>query len=151
MTRCLARRSQKAESSAVVVIRSINGPWRFPEGRSAESADMSRALRQSRDRILRLGHGVTQTVAGTARPPFRLSGLSRSEVAHAPFRWPPGTRRHHQDNDAEPNHRQAHEFENQSVHGKIPQTNRQVCWEAIERRLISGALRCLARAMFSGG
>jgi len=55
-----------------------------------------------------------------------------------------------QDDDAESKHRQTHEFENQSVHVEIPQTNRQVCWEAIERRLIFGGSWWPAHTMFRG-
>jgi hypothetical protein len=67
----------------------------------------------------------------------RFLRVGRSDVPRVPPRRPPGGR-YRDDNDTEPKHRQAHEFENQSVHEKIPQANRKICWEAIERLLRYG-------------
>src|ERR1700722_11026981 len=62
MTRCLARRAQTAASSGVVVISSMNGPLRFRQRRSAESADMSRVLRKIRALQLRLATPFRQVL-----------------------------------------------------------------------------------------
>jgi hypothetical protein len=52
----------------------------------------------------------------------------------------PPTGRHRQRNDAEPDHRQTHEFENQRVHGDFPQYNNENC-----RGRVDGFLNACSR------
>src|ERR1700722_14302527 len=126
MTRCLARRAQTAASSGVVVISSMNGPLRFRQRRSAESADMSRVLRKIRALQLRLATPFRQVLwPATARDggsdPAKILALEsdRSEVAGVPAGRPPrdGNRQH---DDAKREHREPHEFKHQRVHGNLP-------------------------------
>jgi hypothetical protein len=68
---------------------------------------------------------------------FVENETSQSEVARMPPRGPAG-RGNRQNDDAQREHRKAHEFENQRVHNQSPQANRQIGGEAIDCLLIFG-------------